>query len=174
MTILSLEFSWCHISASVQETLLRSVYMSLLCKSSFLPTKPFVTCPSAKLHKSLHQIIPKNLIVSVCVEIHAQDHRSWCMTRFSPPGSPTFVRIYRNKSVESFSADPYQIALLKTMFWCFYGLPMVSDETSVATIGAIGSALGILWVSIFLIFSKGRLRVSRSTRCISVWNISET
>ncbi|OMO69729.1 SWEET sugar transporter [Corchorus olitorius] len=75
---------------------------------------------------------------------------------------PTFVNIYKKKSVEQFKPDPYIATVMNCMFWVFYGLPFVHpDSTLVVTINSVGLALSLIYLSIFFIYApkKGRLKV---------------
>ncbi|XP_022737956.1 bidirectional sugar transporter SWEET7-like [Durio zibethinus] len=76
---------------------------------------------------------------------------------------PTFVRIWKKASVEQFSPVPYLATLINCMLWVIYGLPMVHpNSTLVITINGTGTAIEVVYLTLFLIFShdkKKRLKV---------------
>ncbi|XP_028557181.1 bidirectional sugar transporter SWEET4-like [Dendrobium catenatum] len=77
---------------------------------------------------------------------------------FSP--LPTFIRIWKKKSVEEFSVIPYVATLLNCMLWMLYGLPIVHpNSTLVLTINCAGTAIEICYVILYLVFSNGPKRV---------------
>ncbi|GLT77354.1 hypothetical protein SLA2020_489500 [Shorea laevis] len=75
---------------------------------------------------------------------------------------PTFVRIYKKKSVEQFKPDPYIASAMNCMLWVFYGLPIVHpDSILVVTINGTGLVLELIYLTIFFMYAekKGRLKV---------------
>ncbi|XVF12927.1 hypothetical protein REPUB_Repub08aG0162200 [Reevesia pubescens] len=76
---------------------------------------------------------------------------------------PTFVRIWKKGSVEQFSPAPYLATLINCMVWVIYGLPMVHpNSTLVVTINGTGTAIEVVYLTLFLIFchdKKKRLKV---------------
>ncbi|PKU63354.1 Bidirectional sugar transporter SWEET4 [Dendrobium catenatum] len=77
---------------------------------------------------------------------------------FSP--LPTFIRIWKKKSVEEFSVIPYVATLLNCMLWMLYGLPIVHpNSTLVLTINCAGTAIEICYVILYLVFSDGPKRL---------------
>ncbi|KAL2321854.1 hypothetical protein Fmac_026233 [Flemingia macrophylla] len=72
---------------------------------------------------------------------------------------PTFVKIWKAKSVQDFRPDPYLATMLNCALWTFYGLPFVSeDNILVLTINAFGFCLEMFYIFIFLIYSTGEKR----------------
>ncbi|KAK8955106.1 Bidirectional sugar transporter SWEET4 [Platanthera zijinensis] len=72
---------------------------------------------------------------------------------------PTFIRIWKKKSVEEFSVIPYVATLLNCMLWMLYGLPIVHpNSTLVLTINAAGTAIELCYVILYLFFSDGPKR----------------
>ncbi|KAG8384814.1 hypothetical protein BUALT_Bualt04G0157500 [Buddleja alternifolia] len=64
--------------------------------------------------------------------------------------TPTFVRIFKNKSTEEFHPYPYLACVMNCLFWIFYGLPAVHpDSTLVITINAAGLVLELIYLTIF-------------------------
>lgn len=75
---------------------------------------------------------------------------------------PTFVRIWKKKSVEQYSAVPYLATLVNCLVWTLYGLPMVHPGSIlVVTINGSGTAIECAYIILFLIFcdKKKRLKV---------------
>ncbi|KAJ4835014.1 hypothetical protein Tsubulata_013269 [Turnera subulata] len=75
---------------------------------------------------------------------------------------PTFIQIVKKGSVEQFSPVPYLATLINCMVWVLYGLPMVHpDSTLVITINGTGTAIEIVFLILFIIYSdkKGRNKV---------------
>ncbi|KAJ0961106.1 hypothetical protein J5N97_000921 [Dioscorea zingiberensis] len=75
---------------------------------------------------------------------------------------PTIRRIWKNKTVEQFSAVPYLATLLNCMLWVVYGLPLVHPHsTLVLTINGSGMAIELFYVLMFIVYSdkKSRPRV---------------
>ncbi|XP_057989144.1 bidirectional sugar transporter SWEET5-like [Hevea brasiliensis] len=69
-------------------------------------------------------------------------------------GSPTFVKIIKQKAVQEFKPDPYIATVLNCAMWSFYGLPIIKEDSIlVTTINSIGLLIEIIYVSIFFIFS---------------------
>lgn len=72
---------------------------------------------------------------------------------------PTFIRIFKKKSVEEFSIIPYVATLMNCMLWMVYGLPVVHPKsTLVLTINAAGTGIELSYVILYLIFSSGAKR----------------
>ncbi|KAM7255959.1 hypothetical protein ACFE04_011700 [Oxalis oulophora] len=75
---------------------------------------------------------------------------------------PTFVEIYKKKSVEQYSPVPYLATLMNCLVWVLYGLPMVKpDSVLVYTINGTGVVIELVYISLFLIYSekKPKLRL---------------
>ncbi|KAL2515829.1 Bidirectional sugar transporter SWEET5 [Forsythia ovata] len=74
-------------------------------------------------------------------------------------GSPTFVKIWKAKSVQAFKPDPYVATVLNCAMWVFYGLPIVHpDSLLVVTINGAGFFIEFTYVTIFFIFSNWAIR----------------
>ncbi|GLU11259.1 hypothetical protein SLE2022_280170 [Rubroshorea leprosula] len=68
---------------------------------------------------------------------------------------PTFVRVYKKKSVEQFKPDPYIASAMNCMLWVFYGLPIVHpDSILVVTINGTGLVLELIYLTIFFVYAK--------------------
>lgn len=75
---------------------------------------------------------------------------------------PTFVQIWKKKSVEQYSAVPYLATLVNCLVWTLYGLPMIHPGSIlVVTINGSGIVIECAYIIIFLVFSdkKKRIRV---------------
>ncbi|KAK2971099.1 hypothetical protein RJ640_005246 [Escallonia rubra] len=71
------------------------------------------------------------------------------------PRSPTFIGIWRAKSVQSFKPDPYVATVLNCAMWVLYGLPAVHpDSLLVVTINGTGFVIELLYVTIFIVYSN--------------------
>ncbi|XP_023521697.1 bidirectional sugar transporter SWEET4-like [Cucurbita pepo subsp. pepo] len=76
---------------------------------------------------------------------------------------PTFIQIWKKKSVGQFSPVPYLATLMNCLVWTLYGLPMVHPNSMlVITINGIGIVIELVYIIIFLIYTnekKKRLQV---------------
>ncbi|KAJ6714305.1 BIDIRECTIONAL SUGAR TRANSPORTER SWEET [Salix viminalis] len=73
---------------------------------------------------------------------------------------PTFVQIWKKKSVEQFSAAPYLATLINCVVWVLYGLPIVHPHsTLVWTINGAGTAIEIVYLVLFIIHSDSKKRL---------------
>ncbi|KAK6122988.1 hypothetical protein DH2020_043270 [Rehmannia glutinosa] len=67
---------------------------------------------------------------------------------------PTFFKIWREKSVQSFRPDPYIATVLNCAMWVLYGLPLVHpDSLLVVTINGTGFFIEMFYITIFFIYS---------------------
>ncbi|CAI9757491.1 unnamed protein product [Fraxinus pennsylvanica] len=89
--------------------------------------------------------------------------------RARPPGhGPTFIKIWKGKSVQGFKPDPYVATVLNCAMWVFYGLPIVHpDSLLVFTINGIGFVIEIAYITIFLLFSNWAMRVPNGLGTLS-------
>ncbi|KAG4137319.1 hypothetical protein ERO13_D07G064900v2 [Gossypium hirsutum] len=72
---------------------------------------------------------------------------------------PTFIKIFKLKSVEEFKPDPYVATILNCAMWVFYGLPIVHpDSLLIITINGVGLVIEGVFVTIFFIFSNNKKR----------------
>ncbi|KMS94990.1 hypothetical protein BVRB_013440, partial [Beta vulgaris subsp. vulgaris] len=77
---------------------------------------------------------------------------------FASP-TPTFIQIYKKKSVEQFKADPYLATTMNCMLWVFYGLPFVHPKSLlVVSTNGIGLAFGITYLIVFLLYADNNTR----------------
>ncbi|KAJ8768363.1 hypothetical protein K2173_021516 [Erythroxylum novogranatense] len=74
--------------------------------------------------------------------------------------APTFIRIWKKKSVEQYSPDPYLAALVNCLVWVLYGLPMVHPKSIlVISTNGSGAAIELVYLTIFLIYANNRQRL---------------
>ena len=74
---------------------------------------------------------------------------------------PTFIEIYKKKSVEEYKGDPYLATTMNCMLWVFYAMPFVHPKSLVViSTNAIGFAFQIFYLLIFIIYADkhGRVR----------------
>ncbi|WVZ26661.1 hypothetical protein V8G54_005205 [Vigna mungo] len=73
---------------------------------------------------------------------------------------PTFIEIWKKRSVEQFSPIPYLAMVVNCMVWTLYGLPMVHPHSIlVITINGSGSVVALIFIGLFLIYSDGKKRL---------------
>uniref|UniRef100_A0A3Q7FT16 Bidirectional sugar transporter SWEET n=1 Tax=Solanum lycopersicum TaxID=4081 RepID=A0A3Q7FT16_SOLLC len=72
---------------------------------------------------------------------------------------PTFIKIWKAKTVMQFKPDPYVVTALNCAVWVFYGMPFVHpDSLLVVTINGIGLFIEFLYIIVFYIYSDGPKR----------------
>ncbi|XP_047312960.1 bidirectional sugar transporter SWEET5-like [Impatiens glandulifera] len=72
---------------------------------------------------------------------------------------PTFIAIWRAKSVQKFKPDPYLATLLNCAMWVFYAMPFVHpDALLVGTINGIGFVVELAYVIFYFSFAGMKKR----------------
>ncbi|KAJ8555900.1 hypothetical protein K7X08_013396 [Anisodus acutangulus] len=72
---------------------------------------------------------------------------------------PTFIRIWKSKSVEQFSPIPYIATFINCALWVLYGLPWVQPHSIlVVTINGTGLGIEIVYLTLFLLYSDRKQR----------------
>ncbi|XP_047306724.1 bidirectional sugar transporter SWEET4-like [Impatiens glandulifera] len=73
---------------------------------------------------------------------------------------PTFLAIYKKKSVEQYSPVPYIATIVNCALWVVYGLPIVHPHSLlVVTINGAGFCIQLIYLFIFVIYSNKRMRL---------------
>ncbi|XP_021282235.1 bidirectional sugar transporter SWEET15 [Herrania umbratica] len=97
------------------------------------------------------------------------DHHSWAVA-FGVLGNiisvlvylapvPTFYRIYRKKSTESFQSLPYQVALFSSMLWLYYAL-IKKNALLLITINSFGCIVETMYISMYIAYASKNSRMS--------------
>ncbi|XP_022640000.1 bidirectional sugar transporter SWEET6b isoform X3 [Vigna radiata var. radiata] len=89
---------------------------------------------------------------------------------------PTFIEIWKKRSVEQFSPIPYLAMVVNCMVWTLYGLPMVHPHSIlVVTINGSGSGVALIFIALFLIYSDGKKRLKEPWLIVfTIYNGAET
>nr|GLL49187.1 bidirectional sugar transporter SWEET5-like [Ipomoea trifida] len=73
---------------------------------------------------------------------------------------PTFVKIWKNKSVMQFTVVPYLATLFNCGLWCLYAMPNVQPHSMlVMTINGTGIVIELSYTIIFFTFSDKKKRL---------------
>lgn len=70
---------------------------------------------------------------------------------------PTFYRVYKKKSTESFQSVPYVVALLSAMLWLYYAL--LTMDALLLSINAIGCVIESIYLAIYLVYAPKQAMV---------------
>ncbi|KAE8702374.1 Bidirectional sugar transporter SWEET15 [Hibiscus syriacus] len=72
---------------------------------------------------------------------------------------PTFYRIFKKKSTESFQSLPYQVALFSCMLWLYYAL-IKKGAFLLITINSFGCVVETVYISMYLAYASKDSRKS--------------
>ncbi|MQL98048.1 hypothetical protein Taro_030743 [Colocasia esculenta] len=85
---------------------------------------------------------------------------------------PTFRRIVRNQSTESFSGLPYIYALLNCLVCFWYGLPCVTHGVIlVATVNSVGAVVQLFYIILFIVYAPSVKKLKMSGLLVAVFAI---
>lgn len=72
-------------------------------------------------------------------------------------GRPTFYRVYKRKSTESFHSIPYVVAVFSALLWVFYGL--LTKDVLLLTINSIACIIESIYLLIYLAYAPKKAMV---------------
>jgi solute carrier family 50 (sugar transporter) len=64
---------------------------------------------------------------------------------------PTFYRVYKRKSTESFQSVPYVVALQSAMLWLYYAL--LTKDVLLVSINAIACVVQSVYITIYIVYA---------------------
>ncbi|XP_026432338.1 bidirectional sugar transporter SWEET7b-like [Papaver somniferum] len=89
--------------------------------------------------------------------------------------APTFYQIYKKRTVEDYSPNPYLAAVLNCVLWVLYSLPFAHPHGAlIATINAIGFVIELTYVCMFFKYAteKGRRYVMSVFAGVAVFGVT--
>ncbi|XP_074295735.1 bidirectional sugar transporter SWEET15-like [Silene latifolia] len=79
---------------------------------------------------------------------------------------PTYYRIYRKKSTESFESMPYVVALFSAMLWIYYAILKTKEYYLVSI--KVGCVIEALYIVIYLAYASKTARICRAKLFLSL------
>ncbi|KAG5520568.1 hypothetical protein RHGRI_033224 [Rhododendron griersonianum] len=70
---------------------------------------------------------------------------------------PTFIEIYRKKSILGFQSLPYVVALFSSMLWLYYAF-VKTDATLLITINSLGCIVEAIYIIVYLVYAPKNAR----------------
>ncbi|KAL1221680.1 Bidirectional sugar transporter SWEET15 [Cardamine amara subsp. amara] len=83
---------------------------------------------------------------------------------------PTFYRIYKKKSTQSFQSLPYQVSLFSCMLWLYYAW-IKGDAFLLITINSFGCVVETIYISMFFTYATKDKRIS-ATKLFIAMNVA--
>lgn len=82
---------------------------------------------------------------------------------------PTFIEIYRRKSILGFQSLPYAVALFSSMLWMYYAF-LKKDADLLISINSIGCFVETIYIIIYLVYASkdARKRTATLLVCMNV------
>ncbi|KAG0575878.1 hypothetical protein M758_5G036700 [Ceratodon purpureus] len=81
---------------------------------------------------------------------------------------PTFIKIFKKKSVGDYSGIPYVATLLNCLLWTTYGLPWVKMQALVVSVNAAGTVLALIYIALYLTYAQKSIRMKVMTLSLAV------
>uniref|UniRef100_A0A453I873 Bidirectional sugar transporter SWEET n=1 Tax=Aegilops tauschii subsp. strangulata TaxID=200361 RepID=A0A453I873_AEGTS len=82
---------------------------------------------------------------------------------------PTFYRVYKRKSTESFQSVPYAMALLSAMLWLYYAL--LTKDLLLLTINTVGCVVESAYLAIYLAYAPKQARTF-TAKLVCIMNVA--
>lgn len=82
---------------------------------------------------------------------------------------PTFYRVYKRKSTESFQSVPYAMALLSAMLWLYYAL--LTKDLLLLTINTVGCVVETAYLAIYLAYAPKQAKAF-TAKLVCIMNVA--
>ncbi|ESW33346.1 hypothetical protein PHAVU_001G061900 [Phaseolus vulgaris] len=95
------------------------------------------------------------------------------MSLYAAP-TVTFKRVIRKKSTEEFSCIPYIIALMNSLLYTWYGLPIISNKWEnfpLVTVNGVGVLFELSYILIYFWFSSPKAKVKVAMTAAAVLTV---
>uniref|UniRef100_A0ACD5WW17 Uncharacterized protein n=1 Tax=Avena sativa TaxID=4498 RepID=A0ACD5WW17_AVESA len=81
---------------------------------------------------------------------------------------PTFYRVYKRKSTESFQSVPYAMALLSAMLWLYYAL--LTKDLLLLTINVVGCVVESVYLAIYIFYAPKK-PTAFTVKLVAIMNV---
>uniref|UniRef100_A0ACD5XKK9 Uncharacterized protein n=1 Tax=Avena sativa TaxID=4498 RepID=A0ACD5XKK9_AVESA len=81
---------------------------------------------------------------------------------------PTFYRVYKRKSTESFQSVPYAMALLSAMLWLYYAL--LTKDLLLLTINVVGCVVESAYLAIYISYAPKKA-TAFTVKLVAIMNV---